>query len=95
MDRLSVILLCNQEDFFSGDDTKLTELDGAETIDMIVSSLESRGHKVKSLEANEKAFDVLAKRDYDIVFNISEGDKGRNRESYWPAVLEMLDVPSE
>ena len=93
MDRLSVILLCNQEDFFSGDDTKLTELDGAETIDMIVSSLGSAGHKVKILEADEKAFGVLAKRDYDIVFNISEGDKGRNRESYWPAVLEMLDVP--
>jgi len=93
MDKLSIILLCNQEDSFRGEDTKLTELDGAETIEKIVSALESKGHEVKTLEANESAFDTLAKRDYDIVFNIAEGDRGRNRESYWPGVLEMLDVP--
>jgi D-alanine-D-alanine ligase len=29
----------------------------------------------------------------DIVFNIAEGFKGRNRESQVPAVLELLDIP--
>jgi len=29
----------------------------------------------------------------DVVFNIAEGFKGRNRESQVPALLELLDIP--
>ena len=93
MDKLSIMLLCNQEDNFTSKDSKFTELDSGTTIEQITSSLESRGHSVEILEANEQALGTLAKRDYDLVFNIAEGARGRNREAYWPAVLEMLDIP--
>ena len=36
---------------------------------------------------------LLASTPLDIVFNIAEGFKGRNRESQVPALLELLDIP--
>ena len=36
---------------------------------------------------------VLASTPVDVVFNIAEGFRGRNRESQVPALLELLDIP--
>ena len=36
---------------------------------------------------------VLATSPVDIVFNIAEGFRGRNREAQVPALLELLDIP--
>ena len=36
---------------------------------------------------------MLAATPLDLVFNIAEGFKGRNRESQVPALLELLDIP--
>jgi D-alanine-D-alanine ligase len=36
---------------------------------------------------------VLSTTPVDVVFNIAEGFRGRNRESQVPALLELLDIP--
>ena len=36
---------------------------------------------------------MLAATPVDVVFNIAEGFRGRNRESAVPALLELLDIP--
>ena len=45
------------------------------------------------VEANNDAFLKLKELNPDIVFNFAEGLIGVNRESYMPAILEMLQIP--
>lgn len=73
----------------------IAEFDTKETIQDLKSSLESKGHSVILIEANEDAYEQLKKHrnDIDIVFNIAEGLHGESRESQIPAFLEMLRIP--
>jgi D-alanine-D-alanine ligase len=48
---------------------------------------------VVDLEATPELPMVLATTQVDVVFNIAEGFRGRNRESQVPALLELLDIP--
>ncbi|MCX5696776.1 MAG: ATP-grasp domain-containing protein [Candidatus Omnitrophica bacterium] len=69
------------------------EFDHPSTIGVIAKAIESQGYKVKKIG---NVTDVLEKLDnlgVDIVFNISEGLSGRNRESQVPILLEMAGVP--
>jgi D-alanine-D-alanine ligase len=74
---------------------KEAEFDTPETINTIVKTLESLGHKVYQIEANEKAYLKLfrLKNKLDLVFNIAEGMHGADREAQIPAMLEMLEIP--
>ena len=45
------------------------------------------------LEASAELPSILAANPVDVVFNIAEGFRGRNRESQVPALLELLDIP--
>src|SRR3989338_4146284 len=76
------------EDFYA-------EFDSAETINALKSAIESAGHKVVLIEADENAFTKLKrlKSQLDIVFNIAEGMRGESRESHMPSILEMLGIP--
>lgn len=49
--------------------------------------------KVTKIEADANAYGKLKRLKPDIVFNMAEGLRGESRESYIPAVLEMLDIP--
>jgi D-alanine-D-alanine ligase len=71
------------------------EFDFIETIDGIVKSVESLGHSVVRVEADENAWDNLSKlkSKIDLVFNIAEGLRGDARESYIPQFCEMLNIP--
>jgi len=71
------------------------ELDGHRTIECIKSALESAGHKVILIGGARQLISRQASHDLkvDIVFNISEGFKGRNRESQVPAILDLYDIP--
>jgi D-alanine-D-alanine ligase len=75
-------------------DDVLEEYDSPETVAIISSALESRGHQVVRLGGGGEFLDNIRREKVDIVFNIAEG-KGnyRSRESQVPAVLEMLDIP--
>ena len=69
------------------------EWDKPATIDRIAQALESAGHKVKKIGGVFNLLSEIDRLNVDIVFNICEGSKGRNRESQVPLILEMKDIP--
>lgn len=69
------------------------EFDHPSTIDVIAEAIESGGYKVKRIGNVLSLLDKIDKLNVDIVFNISEGLTGRNRESQVPMLLEMARVP--
>ncbi|WP_233576731.1 D-alanine--D-alanine ligase family protein [Citreicoccus inhibens] len=69
------------------------EYDSPNTLQAIREAIASWGHEVIDLEATAELPTVLSSTPLDIVFNIAEGLKGRNRESQVPAMLELLDIP--
>jgi D-alanine-D-alanine ligase len=73
----------------------IAELDSEETIGALKSALESAGHAVLLLEADD-AFPENVYRlrnSIDMVFNIAEGRGDDSRESHVPVILEMLGIP--
>ena len=69
------------------------EFDHPQTIDLIAQAIESCGHRVKRIGNVSELLKNLGHLDVDIVFNISEGLFGRNRESQIPIILEMKGIP--
>lgn len=69
------------------------EFDHPSTIEVIASSIEACGFKVKRIGNINALLENINKLDVDIVFNISEGLFGRNRESQVPIILEMEGIP--
>ena len=69
------------------------EYDSPSTLQAIREAIASHGHEVVDLEATPELPMVLATTQVDIVFNVAEGFRGRNRESQVPALLELLDIP--
>ena len=71
------------------------ELDGKKTIECLKTALESAGHKVLLIGGARQLIDRVTsgKLKVDIVLNISEGFKGRNRESQVPAILDLYNIP--
>ncbi|TAN62389.1 ATP-grasp domain-containing protein [bacterium] len=69
------------------------EFDHPATIDVIAQSIESLGHKVVRIGNVDNLLRKINNLKVDIVFNISEGISGRNRESQVPIILEMMHIP--
>ena len=69
------------------------DLDSEETIEAIISALQSGGHTVTFLEGSLSLVENLARVKPDICFNICEGHFGDAREAHVPAILEMLRIP--
>ncbi len=70
------------------------EFDHEDTIGVIEAAIRSGGHEVTRLGNARTLLTQLHRvKHLDIVFNIAEGDEGRNRESQVPILLEMLRVP--
>jgi len=69
------------------------EFDHPSTIDVIAQAIESQGYKVKKIGNAANLLEQLGQLNVDIVFNISEGISGRNRESQVPVLLEMAGIP--
>ncbi|RPH70887.1 MAG: ATP-grasp domain-containing protein [Myxococcaceae bacterium] len=69
------------------------EYDSPSTLQAIREAIASWGHEVIDLEANQELPTVLAVTPLDLVFNVAEGWKGRNREAQVPSLLELLDIP--
>ncbi len=72
---------------------EFVEFDDMNTINSIKNAIESGGHEVILVEANENAYEKLKNSKLDFVFNFSEGLHGNSRESQIPAMLEMLQIP--
>jgi D-alanine-D-alanine ligase len=72
----------------------LEEYDSPETVDIISSALEKKGHRIVKLGGGVQFLDNIRREKVDIVFNISEGRGNyRSREAQAPSILEMLDIP--
>jgi D-alanine-D-alanine ligase len=69
------------------------EFDHPGTIDVIADAFQNAGYKVKKIGNVTSLLEKLHDLDVDIVFNISEGLSGRNRESQVPILLEMAGIP--
>ena len=69
------------------------EFDHPSTIDIIASAIESQGFKLKRIGNVSCLLDKIDNLGVDMVFNISEGIRGRNRESQVPILLEMGGIP--
>jgi len=73
---------------------KYAEFDSEQTLSEIESALKSGGHDVIRIGHARSLLERLLKGEkWDIVFNIAEGLKGRNRESQVPVILEMFEIP--
>lgn len=69
------------------------EWDHSETIQAIQKALQSAGHEVHLLGGDLEVIEKIKRLKIDFVFNLAEGLEGRNRESYIPAILELLGIP--
>jgi D-alanine-D-alanine ligase len=76
----------------ASDDSE-AEYDSPKTVGAVRDAIASYGHEVIDLEATPELPSVLGAANVDVVFNIAEGFRGRNRESQVPALLELLDIP--
>ena len=74
---------------------KEAEFDEPATINGMIKALETLGHNVFRVEADEDAYLKLKKikNKIDLVFNVAEGIKGQDREAQLPAMMEMLGIP--
>jgi len=69
------------------------EYDAPTTIQAVREAIAASGHEVIDLEATADLPALIETTKPDLVFNMAEGIKGRNRESQVPALLELLDIP--
>ncbi len=69
------------------------EYDAPATIQAVREAIAAAGHEVIDLEATADLPSLIETTRPDLVFNMAEGIKGRNRESQVPALLELLDIP--
>jgi len=77
---------------YSGEET--AEFDSEDTIEQLTLALESLGYEVDQVGNILSLVSRLAiGQRWDLVFNISEGLKGRSREAQVPALLEAYGIP--
>lgn len=69
------------------------EFDHPDTVALIASAIQSNGFKVKKIGNVSSLLENIDTLKVDIVFNISEGISGRNRESQVPILLELAGIP--
>ncbi len=69
------------------------EFDHPSTVNLIADTIESLGYKVVKIGNVLKLLKKFDNLKVDMVFNISEGLYGRNRESQVPIILELAKVP--
>ncbi|HZR10967.1 MAG TPA: ATP-grasp domain-containing protein [Myxococcales bacterium] len=69
------------------------EYDAPATVQAVREAIAAAGHEVIDLEATADLPSLIETTRPDLVFNMAEGIKGRNRESQVPALLELLDIP--
>jgi D-alanine-D-alanine ligase len=74
-------------------DDWLEEYDSEGTIQAVQDAIEALGHEPVRLGGGRMFLERIRTTPVDLVFNLAEGSKGRNREAHIPALLEMLEIP--
>jgi len=71
------------------------EYDTPETIDRLSAALRKLGHVVRPVEVSlplDELVVTLRRLAPELVFNLAEGDRGRFREAFYPALYEHLGL---
>ena len=90
--RVGLAYNLKRSDVHEGDDAE-AEYDSPRTIEALTRAIESWGHQVTLLEATPDFPRTLMQSNVDLVFNIAEGIRGRNREAQVPSLCELLGIP--
>jgi D-alanine-D-alanine ligase len=72
------------------------EFDTPETVAALSACLRKLGHQVEPIEVSGPASRVVARLEAlvpDLVFNTAEGNVGRFREAFYPALFDRLGLP--
>ncbi len=78
------------------DTVEEAEFDTAETVQAIAAALEGLGHEVHLIDVSGPASRLVARLESlrpSLVFNTAEGEHGRYREAFYPALFEQLRLP--
>ncbi len=92
MRRLKVGLAYNLRRIAVAEGDSEAEFDSAATIEALAHAIRTAGHDVVPCEADRSLPRVLSELAPDLVFNVSEGLSGLNREAQVPALCEMLGI---
>jgi D-alanine--D-alanine ligase len=90
---LKVGLAFNMKRSDTTSDDSEAEYDSPRTIEAITQAIEGYGHQVIPLEATGDFPRALLASDVDLVFNLAEGIRGRNREAQVPSLCELMNIP--
>jgi len=72
----------------------VAEFDSPATIEALGNAIQALGHRLELVGNGLRLASRLASgQRWDLVFNISEGLRGRSREAQVPAILEMYGIP--
>jgi len=71
----------------------VAELDNERTINEISQAILANGYEVERIGNVKNILKKLPNLNVDLILNIAEGYKGRNRESQVPLILEMYNIP--
>lgn len=94
--RLRVGLTFNLKRVASSPDGEVdsdAEYDSPKVIAAVKEAIASYGHDVVELEATPDLPAMIGGASIDVVFNMAEGIRGRNREAQVPAILELCGIP--
>ena len=69
------------------------EFDHPDTVGIMAESIQAAGHQVVRIGSADNVIRMLDQLKVDLVFNIAEGNHGRNREAQVPILLEMRGIP--
>jgi len=78
------------------DSEEQAEYDSIETINFILDNIRLSGHEIELIDLTRPFPEVFAdfiKYQPELIFNISEGTKGRFREAFWPSIFDELGIP--
>jgi D-alanine-D-alanine ligase len=92
MRRLKIGLAYNLRRVAVAEGDSEAEFDSAATIEALAHAIHVAGHDVVPCEADRSLPRVLSELAPDLVFNVSEGLTGLNREAQVPALCEMLGI---
>jgi D-alanine-D-alanine ligase len=94
--RLRVALVYNAKRLVArseDDDDSEAEFDGPGTVSAVAAAIEANGYAVETIEAGPDLVQQMIARHPDLVFNIAEGRRGRDREAQVPGLLDLLGIP--
>ncbi len=75
------------------DDDSEAEFDAPATVAAVAAAIRANGHEAEAIDAGPGLVRQMSEARPDLVFNIAEGRRGRDREAQVPGLLDLLGIP--